>query len=359
MLRSFLLTLFIFLSFTSLVSANVLTPDQRSWLTSHKNTLLVRPERNYPPFSFLSSSTSARPKGLAVDYLDLVAKKVGAVATFLEPRSRSAILSDIKSGKEGIVLAISESADRSDYMYFSEPFISLPAVIVTRKDFKHSKDLTLADFEAKQVAVTGGYEAFDYIKDNYPKIILESVSDDEVALQKLLLGEVDAAVMDLASLSYYTSKDVLSYVSVGGQTGFEYNLSFAVPKTMPEMVTILNAGLKEITPTEKIIISDRWITFEENREDKTQKVFGILQSPLWISVSILAIVIIIVLLTLIIVHSRRHHRYHLASLKRTQELAELKNELSRLEGASDTLEQNLEEIDSLKRAVEEKIEHIN
>ena len=359
MLRYFLLTTFCFLSLFSLVDANVLTPDQSSWLKKHNNTLLARPERNYPPFSFLSSSTSARPKGLAVDYLDLVAKKVGAQVTFLEAKSRNTILSDIKSGKEGIVLAIAESNERLDYMYFSEPFISLPAVIVIRKDFRHSKELTLADFEAKQLAVTNGYEAFDYIKDNYPKIILDPVSDDEVALQKLLLGEVDGAVMDLASLSYYTSKDVLSYVAIGGQTGFEYKLSFAVPKTIPEMITILNAGLKEITPSEKVIISDRWITFREDTGSKSDKVTKVLQSPLWISISIIGIVIIIVLLTLIIAHSRKHHRYHIESLKRSREASELKNELMRLETASDTLEQNLEEIDSLKRSIEEKIERID
>ena len=71
-------------------------------------------------------------------------------------------------------------------------------------------------------------------KDNYQRIIIEPVSDDEVALQKLLLGEVDAAIMDLASLSYYTSRDVLSYVTIAGQTGFEYNLSFAVPSISSE-----------------------------------------------------------------------------------------------------------------------------
>jgi uncharacterized protein YlxW (UPF0749 family) len=143
------------------------------------------------------------------------------------------------------------------------------------------------------------------------------------------------------------------------QTGFEYKLSFAVPKTIPEMITILNAGLKEITPSEKVIISDRWITFREDTGSKSDKVTKVLQSPLWISISIIGIVIIIVLLTLIIAHSRKHHRYHIESLKRSREASELKNELMRLETASDTLEQNLEEIDSLKRSIEEKIERID
>jgi hypothetical protein len=68
---------------------------------------------------------------LAVDYIELVARKVGAQETYLEAKPRSVIVSEIKSGKEGIILALSETDENSNYLYFSEPFITLPAVIVT------------------------------------------------------------------------------------------------------------------------------------------------------------------------------------------------------------------------------------
>ncbi|MEK7105783.1 MAG: transporter substrate-binding domain-containing protein, partial [Patescibacteria group bacterium] len=238
------------LLYPTYVGAAVLAPDQSLWLEKRNNTLIVRPEKSYPPFSFVSSSPSTRPKGLAVDYIELVARKIGAQPTYLEAKSRATILSELKAGKEGIILALSESKNQDDSFYFSEPFISLPAVIVARKDYvRSSKELTLADFNGKQLSMTDGYAVMGYIKDNYQRIIIEPTTDDEVALQKVLLGEVDGAVMDLASLSYYTSRDMLSYVTVAGQTGFEYELSFAVPKTMPDLQVILNAGLKEITPS--------------------------------------------------------------------------------------------------------------
>ena len=348
------------------VGASVLAPNQMTWLSKHENTLIVRPEQNYPPFSFVSSRPSIKPKGMAVDYIELVARKVGAQETYLEAKPRSVIMSEIKSGKEGIILALSETDQNSDYLYFSEPFVTLPAVIVIRKDFRPTeKELSLGDFNAKQVAITEGYAAMDYVKNNYQRIIIESVTDDEVGLQKLLLGEVDAAVMDLASLSYYTSNDMLSYVRVAGQTGFEYKLSFAVPKSMPDLQVILNAGLKEITPSERAIIKDRWITFPSKQEslDKGSLAIFSVGTPLWIGISVTATIIILVLLLIIIFHNRRHHRYHVASLSRSHEkekkVAHLTKELEELENANSILGENMEEIRNLEKAIQDKIEHIN
>ncbi len=365
MSRVFLTSIIFFalLCFPRALEAAILAPAQSQWLEKHNNTLLVRPEKNYPPFSFSSSIPNSTPKGLAVDYLDLVARKLSARPTYLEAKSLSSILADMKSGKEGIVLALPESDSYGEYLYFSEPFVSIPAVIVTRKDYAHGNgELTLTDFNAKQVAVVDGYAVQGYIEGNYQKIILDLVSDDEVALQKLLLGEVDAAVMDLASLSYYTSHDMLSYVTVAGQTGFEYKLAFAVPKTMPDLVTILNAGLKEITPSERNIIKDRWITFP-SRELQKNKGFLSLSAPLWVGISIVGVLIITILLIIIIVHNRRHHGYHIASLSRAREkekeLSKLSDELKDLEAANSVLDENMQEIKTLEKNIQEKIEHIH
>jgi ABC-type amino acid transport substrate-binding protein len=367
MLRFSYIILFLALFFIPVTTgAAVLAPDQAQWLKKNHNTLIVRPEKNYPPFSFVSSSPSVQPKGLAVDYLELIARKIGAQPTYLEAKSRSSILSDIKSGKEGIVLALAQTDERDEYLYFSEPFITIPAVIVVRKDYKHGdKELSLADFNAKQVAITDGNAAMEYVKANYPRIIIEPVSDDEVALQKLLLGEVDSAVMDLASLSYYTSHDMLSYVTVAGQTGFEYKLSFAVPKTMPDLQVILNAGLKEITPSEQSIIKDRWVTFPLQKDKPKGGIPSLFSigMPLWIGVSVGATIIILILLTFIIIHNRRHHHIHVASLQRAhdkkQKLSELTGQLEELENANSVLGENMEEIKSLEREIQEKIKHIN
>jgi ABC-type amino acid transport substrate-binding protein/cell division protein FtsL len=347
----------LYLCIPVVAQAAVLAPTQSSWLTKHNNTILVRPEKNYPPFSFSSSSPNSNPKGLAVDYIELVARKVGATAMYVEAKPSGTVLADLKSGKEGVALALSQTDATGAYLYFSEPFVTIPAVIVTRRDYvRGSKELTLGDFTAKQVAVTNGYAVQEYIGNNYPKIIIDTVSDDEVGIQKLLLGEVDAAVMDLASLSYYTSHDMLSYVRVAGQTGFQYKLSFAVPKTMPDLAVILNAGLKEVTPAERTLIQDRWITFPTKEDTSRETPFSFMKDSLWAVLSISGAIVIAILLTLMVVHTRRHHRLQIAALSRAREkektVVKLTDELKELEEASGVLHENIEEI-------QEKIKHIN
>ena len=150
--RSILIALVLCSFFPAFVQAVTLAPNQTTWLTKHNNTILVRPEKNYPPFSFSSSSPNSNPKGLAVDYIELVARKVGATATYIEGKPSLAVLSDLESGKEGVALALSQTDTTGKYLYFSEPFVTIPAVVVTRRDYvRGSKELTLADFNAKQI----------------------------------------------------------------------------------------------------------------------------------------------------------------------------------------------------------------
>jgi ABC-type amino acid transport substrate-binding protein/heme exporter protein D len=355
----------VFFLCTPAVRAAVLTPAQDSWLTKHKNTILVRPEKQYPPFSFISSSPHSTPKGLAVDYIELIARKVGAVITYTEAKPSADILSDIREGKEGVVLAVSQTDAAERYLYFSESFMQIPAVIVTRRDYNRSeREFTLGDFTAKQVALTKGYAVEEFIKNNYPKIILDTVSDDEVALQKVLLGEVDAAVMDLASLSYYTSRDMLSYVQVSGQTGFEYKLSFAVPKSMPDAVIIINAGLKEITPAEHTLIKERWVTFPSNKEStQSFSSFFHMKSSIWVVLSVVGAIVIVILLIFMVIHSRTHHRLQIAVLAKKREkehqIQRLTNELKELEEAQGVLGQNMQEIRALEEEIKNNIDHLS
>lgn len=349
---------FILIPKNSFASIN-LSPESDSWLKQNKNTVLIRAERSYPPFSFVSSNVpNARPKGLAVDYIELILKKVGASPVFLEAKSKESILKDIKENKEGIFLYVEDK--NSDNLYFTESFISLGAVIVVRKDFDIKGELNLSDFEGREVSLTRGYKVESYISENYPKIITEPVSDDEVALQKLLLGEVDAAIMDLASLSYYTSSDVVSYVKVAGQTGFKYNFAFATSKENPELINIINSGLKELSDSEHKIIYDKWISFYNNEKDD---ISFLNTSPSFLAIIGIGLVIIILLLIIAFRHSREHHSLELNFLNKRiakkQEVDKLKNELLELQIANDDLEKNLDTVKSLEKEIQSKISELS
>lgn len=360
-------TLFIFVLGNTIVFAeeHVLSSEQDLWLNKRNRTILVRPERNNPPFVFVPSGAGGQPQGLAVDYLDIVLSHINATPQYFEATSKSNILQALKEGKDGVALAMTQTDSRSQYLYFTKPFITAPAVIVVRKDapFKKS-ELTLADFTGKRIAAVEASGVEDYIQANYKKIILEPVVDDEVGLQKLLLGEVDAAVIDIISLSYYTANKALSYVSVRGQTGFEYSYSFAVPKHLPELAMILDDGLQTVTPQEQEIIKEKWITVSIENQNKAASVYQFFgDNTVLVAGSIMAGTLIVLVSIILLMRALRKTQV-LAMMGRPKKndhdssTESLRHELEELEEASKVVTEELIQIKELEKDIAQKIKDL-
>ncbi len=343
-----------------LAQVTPLSSEQNLWFDKRNRTILVRPERNNPPFDFVAAGSTGKPQGLAIDYIELISTKIKAKLQYFEPAQRVTILEVLKSGKDGIALALAETPERNDYLYFTKPFISVPAVIVVRKDAPSKKGgFTLNDFSGKRVAIVDSSALESYTKNNYKKVIIEPVSDDEVGLQKLLLGEVDAAAMDIASLSYYTSNKALSYVIIGGQTGYDYNLAFAVPKSTPELQIILNDALASISPQERTIIKDKWITVSSDQSEPAVRNF------FSNNVMIIAVIVVggglIFLITLIILMRslRRAQKFTIHDIHKHESAESLHEELKELEEASEAVGDELAQIKRLEEKISEKIKKID
>ncbi len=339
-----------------------LTKQQEAWLVAHNRTVTVFPQKSLAPYVFAGSGTVRKIKGLSAEYLEVIAKKYAIKLVYGEPASQSEILQKVREGDEGLVLSLTPTEDLGQYFYFSDAYIKLPAVIVTRKDYKEKKTtVTLADFSGKHVAVGKTYAVAQYIQTNYPKVFIDSVNDDEVALQKLLLGEVDAAVMDLASLSYYTSNDVLSYVKAVGRTGFEYQHSFAVPKSSPELLLILDNGLKEMSEAEKQIITERWIggaltTLNDGGASAIRGKEEKDNSLLLIVLVFLGFIVVVIAAAITIVTIRKtQFKFSFNKGERKKDDC-AHQELAELEAVQKNLQKELEHIEVLEKTIEEKIQ---
>ncbi len=261
-----LILVFIFLPLLKVEAAreDFLTEQEILWLESRNNTIVVYPEKDFPPYSYYSNANT--PLGLSIDYLEIVAEKIGAKIEYLPAKSLSQVLEDIKNGKGDVLPSVVESEEKQDFLYFTDNYIDVSSVIVVRKDSKLKGDINLNDLSGQRVAITNGRAVRVFVAKNYPRIIIESTTDDQIALQQLVLGEVDAAVLDIASLSFYLSKQVLSSVTVVGNAGFSYKLAFGVRKENQILQSILDKTLLQISKNERNILNEKWIVIPEEVE---------------------------------------------------------------------------------------------
>jgi ABC-type amino acid transport substrate-binding protein len=338
-------------------SSDILSPEENLWFEDRSRTIVVQPERNFPPFSYvLKSQTAKSLQGYSIDFIELIAEKIGATIEYKEPRSLDQIMEDVRTGNSSVLVTVAENDERSKYFDFTDTYISVPAVFIVRKDSSvNGSDLSPVDFTGKRVAVGSEYAVESFLKQNYPRIVLEPVSDDEVALQKVLLNDVDAAVLDIASLSHFTSRSVLSSVRIAGTTGFDYELAFAIPKDTPELTDIIQKGLLDVNDVEREALRAKWINFQDQmmQEANSKSFFARDGYTIPLTVAIIGGVVV----ALYAIRAKRHTFFdHIR--KGITHKQEAMDKLEKLEKASEVLEAELKEIKEIEDNIAKTINNI-
>jgi ABC-type amino acid transport substrate-binding protein len=349
----FFILVFILIPFSFIFAErkDFLSEEEILWLESRNNTIVVYPEKDFPPFSYYSSSNT--PLGLSIDFLEIVAEKIGAKIQYLPAKSLSQVLADIKNGKGDIIPSVVENEDKQEYLYFTDNYIDVSSVIVVRKDSKLKGDITLNDLSGQRVAITNGRAVRTFVASNYPRIIIESTTDDQIALQQLVLGEVDAVVLDIASLSFYLSKQVLSSVNVVGNAGFSYKLAFGIRKENQVLQSILDKGLLQISKNEREILNDKWIVVPEKIENSF---FTILKNTL--SNDVFQYTFFLLVIFGMFFFFKKNNTYKRFFTNQAK-VKNIKEEMEKLEEINDMLSQELDQVREDEEELKERLKSLD
>lgn len=307
-----LLSLFLFFSLVAGASAGdagkvLLTPAEKLWLKDNQSGLVLAVETGYPPFVFLDAK--GRPAGLAHDYLLLIESKLGIHFKQRQFSSLDDILSKARSGEVHIVNAVTKTPQRSEFLSFTEPFISVPNVIVVRKE--RSGKLLEKDLAGLKVSLVKSYAITEHLAKSGLDINIDLVPDDLGAILNVSFGRSDAAVIDLATATYLISLKGITNLRVAGEASSGVDLSIGVPHSAAPLRDILQKGLDASSQGERDTIRQRWI------HTASDKIFT---RRFWIA-SAVVLVTIIGVMTAILVWNRTLRR--LVAI-RTEDLAKEK-----------------------------------
>ncbi|MDP2789195.1 MAG: transporter substrate-binding domain-containing protein [bacterium] len=331
-----------------------LSPEETLWLESRNNTIVVFPEKNFPPYSY--QNTSGAPQGLSIDYIELIAKKIGFKIQYLPARPLYQVLEEVKQNQKGdIIPSVTYTKEHEEFLYFSDDYIIVPAVIVVRKDSDIRGNITINDLSGKKVAIGNKFAVEEFVRTNNPRIIIESMVDDESGLQQVVLGEVEAAIMDIASLSHYLFKNVLSSVRVVGNTGFEYKFAFGIPKDKAILQSIIDKGLMQISATDRKILADKWITISV-QDAKPESMVAKLQNNIGLDGLYILLGLCIIAVALIL--TRRRH-FPAPYSRKTYGTDDLKEEVFELERMNEALSEELKEVKVAENKIQKKLESLD
>ena len=239
-------------------SGDLLSADERRWLDENRGRISLAVEDGYAPFVFVDAE--GRPRGLAHDYLVLLEQKLAVQFPQKRYHNLDEIFIHVRDGETHIVNAVTKTPWRSTFLAFTTPFISVPNVIIVRRD--RDGRLNEAALSGLTVSLVKSYAVTEDLDHKNLGIRSRLVPDDLTALLDVSFGRADAAVIDLATASYLISEKGITNLRVAGEVDASIRLSMAVPAGETQLLRIVEKGLAAITPQERLTIRRRWIDAE-------------------------------------------------------------------------------------------------
>lgn len=250
----------LFLSIFSYLFADQASLTQKE-LNFLKNTPEIRcvTTDSWAPFNIQGKDKNV--VGISIDFWDIIVKEVGintkkckALDSFTE------VLDAIKMKKADITLSTSASKDRLEYALFTKSYASFPIVIATNNKVGFIADT--AELNGKKVAVGKGFTSAMYLQNGYKDIDYVEVKNISEALLLLEAGEVYAIVEVLPVLAYMIKKNGYSDIKISGKTEFMFDVQMMVRKDYPELVSIINHEIGEISQEKRNEILNKWFSVE-------------------------------------------------------------------------------------------------
>jgi diguanylate cyclase (GGDEF)-like protein/PAS domain S-box-containing protein len=244
----------------------VFTPEELAYIEQNPVVYLAN-DIDWEPFEFIDSK--GRYRGIAAEYFQLLSQKTGLRFQVDQTRPWAEVLKLAQEGEYDAFSCAVATPERSEYMQFTEPYLSFPMVLVGQKELS-----VIPDYEqlnGHTVAVVKGYWSHETLAKNYPHIKLLPVNSVKEGLEAVIDGRAMVYSGNLGAINYAINKYGLTGIHVIGQSEHRFELAIGVRKDKPALFSILRKGLASISDEERREIFNHWIQLEMvNRLDKRQ-----------------------------------------------------------------------------------------
>jgi len=271
------------------------TPAEKAWLAAHP-VIRVGAETNYAPYEFQDSR--GHFAGMVADYMDILKRRLGVRFQVQQMADFTAVENKLRRREVDVVLAVAPTAEREEYLLFTKPYLHYVNVIVTRDDFPFLTGLR--DLALERVGVVVGHSSQQLISRAYPGSKVTAYPDLLDGLMAVSTGKADGLVDDIFPIVFNIRHHQISNLKIA--TPLEKVLqpkgfSVAVRKDWPELVSILNKVLSNITHEEEREISQKWLSVRyESKVD---------YRAIWTSLAVFSAILLAAVLWITVLNKQR------------------------------------------------------
>lgn len=237
---------------TSLFAAE--PSNQPPLVSPEQEPLTLVAVKDDPPSSFqLPDGTIT---GFYVEFWKLWSEKNTIPVKFqLVPLTDS--IQIVKENK-AIHIALFANEERKEWADFSLPYFSVDTGIIYSREHASAKRLSTRN-PLKIGVLESSYQA-SYMSKNYPSHDYHYFAELNEAFPKLVMNELDAIVAEIPVLNAQVTRHGYNGVlTVSNEVLIRNKVHAVVQKGNPEILTMINEGMKNIPVNEIIALSEKWL----------------------------------------------------------------------------------------------------
>ncbi len=221
----------------SILFSENLTNKELEYLQNNNFNIYVN---TWEPYIKVSTDESGKKifSGVAVEYFEAITKDVPINYNLIDANNFTNLLKNLKTDPNAMTLSSSKTKDKESYALFTEPYVSYPIAVMTKRDKPFISSLD--KFQNKVIAVGNKFTAHKTLEKYYPNIKLKTVKNTLEGLELLMKDEVYGVADILPSVINLQNKYGLNEIKISGLTNEEIFLRMLVNKNLAPLQKILN-----------------------------------------------------------------------------------------------------------------------
>ena len=256
------LTHFIFDDYAATRTQINLTQEEKDYLLQHPR-LKVQNMISSPPYNFNENNT---PKGYSIDFVNLLAEKLGVKIEFISGRTWQESLQMLKNGELDILPNIAANQERKEFIDFTSFKTFDFNISVTVK--KGRIVSSMEDLQGKVIAVLNNSFLQTILQEKYPQQKLYLAPTVKAAVEAVSNGEADAVIGNSATIEYYINQNWITNLqninikSLLGRSN-KSEMYLGVSKGNLALKSILEKANASITHNEIQTLKTKWVNIND------------------------------------------------------------------------------------------------
>jgi polar amino acid transport system substrate-binding protein len=229
--------------------------EEEAYLSA-RGTVKMCIDPNWMPFE--SFDRNGRHVGVAADYYDLFEKMLPLRFEAVPVNSWSESLELAQQRKCDILSLAMRTPERSKYLDFTSPYLSIPLVVATRINVPFIEDIH--DLEGRTVGIPKGYAFAEIIKANYPGIEVEEVENADAGLEQVRSGKLYACLGTLLTIGNKIQTRYIGEIKITGKLAQKWELGIGVRNDDAILLSVLQKAVGAVSEEQKRAILNKWVS---------------------------------------------------------------------------------------------------